>query len=210
MGTTFGIFMYDEVEPIDLGATYGVLSMARRVVPSIELVAIAPEAGEVSLTNGLRVMADHGFVDCPAVDVLMVLGGAGWQRESTRPETLKFLCSQPAETLLVSVCTGALILASAGLLKGRRATTRRRDQAGKTTPLQMLGSDYQGIQPQEAAYVDEGQVITGGGVTLAIDTTLYVIERLFGAGNATEVARLIDYTTAREANAMTFAQMIEQ
>lgn len=201
----FGIFMYDDVEPIDVGATYGVLSMARRVVPAIEVVSVAGKAGEVALTNGLRAMAEYGFGDCPPLDVLIVLGGAGWQREGESEETLDFLREQPPRTLIVSVCTGALILAAAGLLDGRRATTRRRAPAGETTPLQLLGSSHGDVRTEEAAFVDAGRIITGGGVTLAIDTTLYVIERLYGADDAAEIARLIDYATAREANALAFA-----
>ena len=60
----FAVFIYDGVEPVDL-ATYGVLSMARRIAPQISMFTVAPKAGEVKLANGLRVIADHGFADCP-------------------------------------------------------------------------------------------------------------------------------------------------
>jgi transcriptional regulator GlxA family with amidase domain len=88
----FGIFIYPDVEPIDL-ATFGVLSMARRIRPEIELCTIAPRAGEVKLTNGLRVIADYDLASAPPLDVLVVTGGPGWQAESRRPKTLSFFAA---------------------------------------------------------------------------------------------------------------------
>lgn len=200
MTTRFGVFAYEDVEPIDIGATYGVLSMARRVEPSIEIATLSPSGGEVRLTNGLSINVDYSVNDAPDFDVLMVLGGSGWSRAAQSDDVRKLLHRQAKHALLVSVCTGALILAEAGLLNGHAATTRRRDLPGKTTPLETLGNDYHTISPTEATYVDTGRIITGGGVTLAIDTTLYVIERLFGKETASLVADITDYSIAREAN----------
>ncbi|MEO8187272.1 MAG: DJ-1/PfpI family protein, partial [Burkholderiaceae bacterium] len=69
----FAIFIYEGVEPVDL-ATFGVLSMARRVAPEIEIFTVAPAAGPVTLANGLVVIADHGIDDCPSADVIIVTG----------------------------------------------------------------------------------------------------------------------------------------
>ena len=86
----FGIFIYDGVEPIDL-ATFGVLSMARRIRPDIEICTLAPAAGAVRLSNGLVVMADHALGTAPRQDVIVVTGGPGWVDESRRPQTLAAL-----------------------------------------------------------------------------------------------------------------------
>ena len=84
----FGIFIYDGVEPIDL-ATFGVLSMARRIAPQIEICTIAPRAGPVALANGLKVTADFGIDDAPACDLVIVTGGPGWTAQaSTRDARL--------------------------------------------------------------------------------------------------------------------------
>ncbi len=80
----FGIFIYDGVEPIDL-ATFGVLSMARRIRPDIEICTLAPMAGAVRLSNGLVVMADHALEAAPPQDVIVITGGPGWEGESRRP-----------------------------------------------------------------------------------------------------------------------------
>ena len=86
----FAVFIYDGVEPVDL-ATYGVLSMARRIAPQISMFTVAPKAGEVKMANGLRVIADHGFTDCPPSDALIVTGGPGWVAQCESAETLGFM-----------------------------------------------------------------------------------------------------------------------
>jgi transcriptional regulator GlxA family with amidase domain len=78
----FGVVLYDGVEPIDVGGTIGVVSMAARVLPAIEAVTIAHTAGPVALAGGLTVVARHGFADVPPCDVTIVCGGPGWRPQS--------------------------------------------------------------------------------------------------------------------------------
>ena len=86
----FGIFIYDGVEPIDL-ATFGVLSMARRIAPEIAICTIAPRAGPVALANGLKVTADFGIDDAPGRDLVIVTGGPGWTAQAKVPATLDYI-----------------------------------------------------------------------------------------------------------------------
>jgi transcriptional regulator GlxA family with amidase domain len=203
----FGIYLYDSVEVIDVGGTFGVLSMARRVFPSIEVVTIAEKAGPVTLANGLVVLAEFGFDDCPPVDVMLITGGAAWPEQSRNPAVLGMLRNQPPDCLVASVCTGGMILAASGLLEGKRATTRRLPVGGeRLAPLGILAESYPGVRAVSSAVVDEGAVVTGGGVSLAIDTTLHVIGRMLGEQAAEEVARIIEYTRARDANLRYFSQ----
>jgi transcriptional regulator GlxA family with amidase domain len=194
-----GVVIYDGVEPIDIGGTVGVVSMAGRVLPGITAVTVAAFPGPVRLAGGLTVLASHGFADAPACDVLVVCGGPGWRDQVNDTTMLNFLRGQvPAQ--VASVCTGALILAAAGLLDGLPATTRRRVAGSeKHAPLQLLAGLGVGVQPHEALVVDAG-VVTGGGVSLAIDATLYLIGRLYGQAALGEVARVIEYDRAWEAN----------
>ena len=195
----FGVFIYDGVEPIDL-ATFGVLSMARRIRPDIEITTLAPAAGPVKLSNGLVVMADHALVAAPKLDVLIVTGGPGWQEESKRPETLWVLRQRASDTLLVSVCTGGMILGASGVLDGKPATTKREVVPPEVPPIALLRERYPGIDVREASLVDAGQVITGGGVSLCIDAMLYLLKRLYGADVASETARILEYDRAWAAN----------
>jgi len=197
--TRFGVIVYDGVEPIDIGGTVGVLSMARRLLPNIETAVIAAQAGAVRLASDLTIVAPYGFKEAPTCDLLIVCGGPGWRVEVKNEQMLSFLRRQRPETL-ASVCTGALILAAAGLLDDRSATTRRAAVGGEdSAPLQLLQNYPGGIKAREAVVVDSG-IVTGGGVSLAIDTTLYLIGRFYGRSARDEVARLIEYDRAYAAN----------
>lgn len=197
--TRFGVVLYPSVEPIDIGGTVGVISMARRVLPAIEAVTIAVEAGPVALAGGVTVLTQYGLGDAPACDQVIVCGGAGWPAAAEDPALRAFLRRQPASSV-ASVCTGALVLAAAGVLDGRAATTRRRATAREPrSPLVLLSELGRGVVPREAAVVDAG-VVTGGGVSLAIDATLYLIGRLYGEDARDEVARVIEYDRAFAAN----------
>lgn len=203
------ILAYDDVEPIDIGATYGVFSMARRYLPGLSFFLVAERAGPVSCTNGLTVIAHHGFDDCPPHDALIVLGGAGWVREAANTAALDFIRRSAASSrLTASVCTGAMILGAAGLLDDSTATTRRNAAPGEdAAPLAMLADRVPGLVPREAAVIDSGAIVTGGGVTLAIDASLYLLERFFGPPAREQVARLIDYDTAYRANQTAFSAL---
>lgn len=196
----FGIVVYDGVEPIDIGGTVGVISMARRVLPAIESVTIAETAGPVELAGGLSIIAQAGFADAPVCDVVMVCGGPGWRRETANPAMLDFL-RKPSTAQVTSVCTGAMILGAAGLLDGRMATTRRSAVGSEAqSPLQELASLAPTSRAQAAAVVDDGAVVTGGGVSLAIDATLYLIGKIYGEDARAEVAQVIEYDRAYDAN----------
>jgi transcriptional regulator GlxA family with amidase domain len=193
-----GVLIYDGVEPIDLGGTVGVVSMARRVLPALEAVTVARHAGPVRLAGGLTVLADYGLDGAPACDVVIVCGGAGWPEAASDAAVQAYLRGLERDRT-ASVCTGALILAAAGVLDGRTATTRRNAVGQETTaPLALLGEGGR-ITPEAAVVVDCG-VVTGGGVSLAIDTTLYLLGRLYGSAVAAEVARVIEYDRAYAAN----------
>ena len=101
---------------------------------------------------------------------------------------------------LASVCTGAMILAAAGVLEGRAATTRRTSVGAEAlAPLALLADPARGVKAVPAAIVDD-VVVTGGGVSLAIDTTLYLIGKIYGVDARNDVARIIEYDRAFKAN----------
>jgi transcriptional regulator GlxA family with amidase domain len=199
----FGIFIYDGVEPIDL-ATFGVLSMARRIAPEIEIATIAPQAGVVYLSNGLKAIADFGINNAPSCSWIIVTGGPGWTEQARTPTTLAYLKSAAAAGNVASVCTGAMILAAAGILDGQAATTKIEIVPPEIAPLSVMRANYPAIDTREASLVDSGAVVTGGGVSLCIDATLYLLERALGREVADETARILEYRRARRANAAEF------
>ena len=197
-----GVLIYKGVEPIDIGGTVGVVSMARRVLPCVEAPVIARQAGPVALAGGLTVLAGYGVTDAPDCDVVIVCGGPGWLDATRDGAVLGYLRGlRPGR--VASVCTGAMVLGAAGLLDGRLATTRRHAVGAETAaPLTILGSGLGSgrlVRTVAAAVVDDG-VVTGGGVSLAIDATLYLLGRLYGEDAAEEVAAVMEYDRAYAAN----------
>jgi transcriptional regulator GlxA family with amidase domain len=208
----FGIFIYDGVEPIDL-ATFGVLSMARRIAPEIEICTIAPQAGPVALANGLNVSADFGVDDAPPCDLVIVTGGAGWPVQAQSSKTLDFIRRVHASSRIASVCTGGMILAASGVLDGGAATTKREVVPPEKPPIEVMRASYPGIDVREAMLVDpgggrNGGIVTGGGVSLCIDTTLYLLADMLGQHVADENARIMEYQRALRANRDGFAPVL--
>ena len=203
----FGIFIYDGVEPIDL-ATFGVLSMARRIAPEIEICTIAPSAGPVALANGLKVSADFGIADAPSCDLVIVTGGAGWPVQAQAPATLDYIRRVHASGRIASVCTGGMILAASGVLDGGPATTKREVVSPEKSPLDVMRAGYPQIDVREAMLVDRGGVVIGGGVSLCIDTTLHLLAGMLGQHVADETARIMEYQRAWRANQDGFAPVL--
>jgi len=203
----FGVLIYEGVEPIDL-ATFGVLSMARRIRPDIELCTIAPRGGVTVLASGLRVIADYDLRTAPHVDVLIVTGGPGWPEQARSAEMLEFLRRRAAKIPVVSVCTGGMILAASGLLDHKAATTKRAVAAPELSPLQELRDRHPDVTVREASLVDEGDIVTGGGVSLCIDTMLHLLKKSFGPAVAAETARIMEYQRAWAANLEQFPPVI--
>ena len=204
----FGIFIYDGVEPIDL-ATFGVLSMARRIAPQIEICTIGPRAGSIALANGLKVTADFGIDDAPSCDLVIVTGGPGWITQAQAPATLDYIRRVHASHRIASVCTGGMILAASGVLNDGPATTKREVVPPETSPLEVMRASYPQIDVREAMLVDRGGgLVTGGGVSLCIDTTLYLLASMLGRHVANETARVMEYQRAWQTNRDGFAPVV--
>lgn len=182
--------------------------MARRVAPEIEIVTIAPAAGIVRLSNGLEVVARFGTDDAPPCAWVIVTGGPGWTEQARAPATLAFLRGVAARGNLAAVCTGAMILAAAGVLDGLEATTKIEVVEPEVSPLAVLRERFPAITARAASLVDAGAIVTGGGVSLCIDATLHLIERALGPAVADETARIMEYARARRANAQEFPMLV--
>jgi transcriptional regulator GlxA family with amidase domain len=204
----FGIFLYDGVEPIDL-ATFGVLSMARRIAPQIEICTIAPRAGLVTLANGLKLTANYGIDNAPSCDLVIVTGGPGWTVQAAAPATLEYIRHVHAGSRIASVCTGGMILAASGVLNDGPATTKREVVPPEISPIEVMRATYPQIDVRETMLVDRGGgLVTGGGVSLCIDTTLYLLASMLGQHVADETARIMEYQRAWRANRDGFAPVV--
>src|ERR1700729_2683911 len=155
--------------------------MARRIAPEIEICTIAPRAGPVALANGLKVTADFGIENAPPCDLVIVTGGPGWTAQAAAPATLDYIRRVHASNRVASVCTGGMILAASGILDGGPATTKREVVPPETSPVEVMRETYPAIDVREAMLVERpDSVVTGGGGTLCIDTTLHLLKDVLG------------------------------
>ncbi len=191
----YGILIYEGVEPIDLGATIGVLSMARRIATNLKFASVAKKKGEVVCASGMRVMADCGYDDAPKFSDLIVTGGPGWVEAAEDDPTLDYIRNSKAR--LTSICTGAMILGAAGRLAKKTVTTKSSVFDGETAPINILDTPK---DVKVAALIDDGGLVTGGGVTLGIDTMFYCLARSHGDYVSAETARVMEYSRALAEN----------
>jgi len=185
--------------------------MAKRLAPNLRFFVISKHGGELVMANGLRLIADYGLAECPPADALIVLGGPGWQAAAEDEDIRVFIRDfHRLDGVVAAVCTGGMIVAAAGLLDGRTATTKREVVAGEKRPLDLLSERHPDTHAVEARLVDTGTVLTGGGVSLGIDMTLYLIKRFVGLGIAEETARILEYRHAWKANSVALPDLMEK
>jgi len=196
--------LYEDVEPIDLAAI-GVISMAKRIIQEVSYETTAESIYPVKLSNGLRVLPDRTFNDIQTTNILLVPGGPGWRLAAQNTVLLDFVRRMQQTAMVCSVCTGAMILAQAGLLTGLDATTKQEVVAPEVSPLRELQERFPEINSRHALLIDHGHVMTGGGVSLCIDAVLYLLEKQYGKASADEVARIMEYSAARAENQRRFA-----
>lgn len=184
---TIAFVLFDDAEELDFVGPWEVLAFtAKTVADSCAVFTVAERPGAVRCAKGLRVLADYGFDDCPAADIILVPGGMGTRREVDNPRLIAFVERMAAGCEIVtSVCTGAFILQRAGLLAGRKAVTHW----ASMDRLRQLD----GVEVVEQRFVDTGAVITAAGVSAGIDMALHVVGRLWGAETARRIQHGIEY-----------------
>jgi transcriptional regulator GlxA family with amidase domain len=196
---TLGIFIFPGFELLDAN---GPLEMWGNLKGQVKIVTVAREKGEVASSAGPKMIAEFGCADCPPLDLLLVPGGFGVQKVLQEKDTLEWMKTRSAKTeLTMSVCNGASILAAAGLLDGRQATTNKAFWDMATAP----GPAVKWVR--HARWVDDGNIVTSSGVSAGIDMTLHVIERLFGAAKAERIANDTEYEWHRDPSWDPFAEL---
>lgn len=185
-----GILVFNDVEVLDFCGPFEVFA----VTPEIDshkpfnVYIISEKEGPVLARNGLSINPQYTIHNCPALDILIVPGGIGARLEMNNDNLTNWIKEYyPRLELLLSVCTGALLLAKAGLLEGLEATTHHGaiELLRKTAPATIVHENRR--------YIDNGKVITSAGISAGIDMSLYVVSRLLGKEKAIETARIMEY-----------------
>ncbi len=192
---TVGIYLYDEVEILDFCGPYEVFTTAARVgkrlfpndSPMFNVVTLASPIHSVHCRGGLNVEPDFDIRHHPALDMLIVPGGVA-DKELEKQDVMDWLHEMAhSVSICASVCTGAFMLAKAGLLNGRYATTHWED----------IG-DLEKMFPQikikrNVRWIDEGNLVTSAGISAGIDMSLYLVSRLVNQDLALRTARQMEY-----------------
>lgn len=190
MGITYGIVAYDDAEELDFVGPWEVFTMGAQANGEDRVVLLAERREPVRCHKGLRVIPDHAFADAPPLDVVLLPGGQGSRREQDNPVMLDWVRRTAARcTWVTSVCSGALILHAAGLLKGRKATTH-------WSVVPMLREKGDVTLLERIRYVRDGNVVTSAGVSAGIDMALWLVGQIHGPDFARGVQRFMEYDPA--------------
>jgi cyclohexyl-isocyanide hydratase len=184
MTIEIGLLLFPRLTQLDMTGPFEVFSR----LPGARVRLLWKQAGPVQADTGITMLADTGFAECPPLDVICVPGGPGVAALMEDAEVLGFLrCQAASARYVTSVCTGALVLGAAGLLKGRRATTHWASHDF----LAALGAT-----PVQARVVRDGNLLTGGGVTAGIDFALTLAAEMASPAVAQAIQLAIEYAPA--------------
>jgi cyclohexyl-isocyanide hydratase len=179
-----GFLLFPRLTQLDLTGPFEVLSR----LPGARVRMLWKTLDPVRADSGLGLLPDTSLAECPQLDVICVPGGPGVAALMEDQEVLDFLRRQAAGARYVtSVCTGALVLGAAGLLRGRQATTHWASHDF----LAALGA-----RPVQARVVRDGKLFTGGGVTAGIDFALTIAAEIAGPEAAQAIQLGIEYAPA--------------
>jgi len=194
---TVGIFLFDDVEVLDFAGPFEVFSRTR-LVPGAEsrrtddsapftVFTVARSAAPVVAIGGLTIVPSYSWDTAPPIDILVIPGGFGTRGLLGDAAALAWIRDAASRASLVtSVCSGALLLAQNGLLRGRRATTH-------WAALDLLASLDATIDVQRGVRVVSDTIVTSAGVSAGMDMEFAVVEKLHGPEVARETAHYIEY-----------------
>ncbi|EEK61823.1 ThiJ/PfpI domain protein [Bacillus cereus F65185] len=185
-----GIFLFNEVEVLDFAGPFEVFSVTEVNEEKTFTVYTVSENGEmITARNGLKVQPDYSIENLPPVDILIIPGGLGARKYEIKNEiVIKWIRQQMKEVkLMTSVCTGALLLAKAGLLEGLKATTH-------WASIEKFKNEFQNVEVIEnVKFVDEGHIITSAGISAGINMAFHIVKNLLGVHVAEDTAKRMEY-----------------
>ena len=179
---TVGVYLWTGMTALDALGPQNILGF----VPEFEVITVAKTKDPVVTDTKLRILPDHDFSTCPPIDILVVPGGIDPSTEMQDDAVMSWIRVTGASAEFVtSVCTGALLLAEAGLLAGYKATTH-------WAYTQHLAA-YPGVELGDGRVVTDRNRITGSGVTAGIDFALGLVAQLVGPEMAAALQLMGEY-----------------
>lgn len=185
-----GIYIYKNAEVLDFSGPFEVFSTASRFTDlgkTFNVFLVAEENCPVSARGGYSINPHYDFSSHPEIDVLIVVGGIHTEELSKANVVSWVAATSEKATVVASVCTGAFILAQAGLLANLEVTTHWED-------IEDLRKSYPELTVIESRrWIDEGKFVTSGGISAGIDMSLHLVSRLVGAELAEKTARQMEF-----------------
>lgn len=187
---TLGVLLFPEFESLDV---FGPIEMFGMLTDRLKIVMISEHGGLIPSAQGQLIHTEFHINNVPHLDFLLVPGGMGTRKEVNNSILIHWLKHQTQHLeLILSVCTGAALLAKAGILDGLKATSNKKAFAWVT----QHSAHVQWIK--KARWVDAGRVITSSGVSAGIDMSLYVIGRLYGETVRDDIAERAEYLVNKD------------
>jgi len=188
MPKTVAFVLFEGAEELDFVGPWEVFTMVSAVAPGeCTAYTVAQKQGLVRCAKGLQVVADYSFENAPPAEILLVPGGLATRTEVDNPAIIEFIAKMDRQAeYTTSVCTGALMLERAGILKGLRATTH-------WLAIEELKGKPDVEVLENTRFVDNGRVVTSSGVSAGIDMALHVVGRIWGPKVAMSTQKAMEY-----------------
>jgi putative intracellular protease/amidase len=199
---TLGAVLYEDFELLDL---YGPLEMFGSIGAELRIVTVAEKTGPVASFQRPKTVAEFDFASAPMLDLILLPGGFGTIPQLENPAMLDFLRRRAATAeVTMSVCSGSAILAKAGLLDGRRATSNKQffDLA------RAQGAAVQWVE--QARWVEDGPFATSSGVSAGTDMALAVIANLYGRESAQQITESTEYEWQQDSTRDPFVRLLNK
>ena len=187
-----GILLFNEIEVLDFAGPFEVFSVAKYTESNqkpFKVYTVAQSKEIIKARHGLKIQPDFDFNNTPHFDIVIIPGGHGAEViEIHNKEVINWIRNSfNTVELMASVCTGAFLLAEAGLLDNKKATTHWMD-------IDRFEKEYKNIKVQRGVkFVDEFPVITSAGISAGISMSFYIIKKLLGEDQAKAVAKMMEY-----------------
>jgi transcriptional regulator GlxA family with amidase domain len=199
MRRNVAILLFDEVEVLDFAGPFEVFAVTDELsgYQSFNVYTVAENPATIRARNGLKLLADHTGESAPQPHVLIVPGGFGTRALLKRPSIIEWIRTRAKRAEIVaSVCTGALVLAKAGLLDGLDVTTHAENL-----------EDLRALAPTARVhgnrrFHDHGHIATAAGISAGIDFSLHLVARLHDVATAEATARYMEYAWRNDGGAV--------
>jgi len=186
-----GIYIYDQAEVLDFSGPFEVFSTASRVCLEsnpFDVFLISELGKNVIARAGYQVISDYGIHNHPELDVLIVVGGVH-NDEIKKPNVIEWIAKQAHKTAMVaSVCTGVFLLAKAKVVLLQKVTTHWEDVGDLRTLFPKLNVI------ENVRWVDDGKIVTSGGISAGIDMSLHLVSKLHSLALAEATAKQMEFT----------------